>query len=51
MIIIQPFTMAKWQIVLKTSEATKETKETKDQNDNNKQTNNTCFVRVDGIPV
>ena len=37
MIIIQTFTMARWQIVVKTSEATKQTK---DQNDNkNKQTN------------
>ena len=33
MIIIQTFTMARWQIVVKTSEATKQTK---DQNDNNK---------------
>ena len=31
MIIIQTFTMARWQIVVKTSEATKQTK---DQNDN-----------------
>jgi len=30
---MQTFTMAKWQIVVKTSEATKQTK---DQNDNNK---------------
>jgi len=30
--------MARWQIVVKTSEATKQTK---DQNDNNKQTNKT----------
>ena len=36
MIIIQTFTMARWQIVVKTSEATKQTK---DQNDNKKQTN------------
>ena len=35
MIIIQTFTMARWQIVVKTSEATKQTK---DQNDNKKQT-------------
>ena len=34
-IIIQTFTMARWQIVVKTSEATKQTK---DQNDNKKQT-------------
>ena len=38
MIITQTFTMAKWQIVVKTSEATKQTK---DQNDNQKQTNTT----------
>ena len=38
MIIIQTFTMARWQIVVKTSEATKQTK---DQNDNKKQTNKT----------
>ena len=37
-IIIQTFTMARWQIVVKTSEATKQTK---DQNDNKKQTNKT----------
>ena len=36
MVIIQTFTMARWQIVFKTSEATKQTK---DQNDSNKQTN------------
>ena len=36
MIILQTFTMARWQIVIKTSEATKQTK---DQNDNKKQTN------------
>ena len=36
MIIIQTFTMARWQIVVKTSEGTKQTK---DQNDNKKQTN------------
>ena len=36
MIIIQTFTMARWQIVVKTSEATKQTK---DQTDNKKQTN------------
>ena len=36
MVIIQTFTMARWQIVFKTSEATKQTK---DQNDNNKQKN------------
>ena len=35
MIIIQTFTMARWQIVVKTSEATKQTK---DQNDSKKQT-------------
>ena len=35
MIIIQTFAMARWQIVIKTSEATKQTK---DQNDNKKQT-------------
>ena len=35
MIITQTFTMARWQIVVKTSEATKQTK---DQNDNKKQT-------------
>ena len=38
MIIIRTFTMARWQIVVKTSEATKQTK---DQNDNKKQTNKT----------
>ena len=38
MTIIQTFTMARWQIVVKTSEATKQTK---DQNDNKKQTNKT----------
>ena len=40
MIIIQTFTMARWQIVVKTSEAPKQAK---DQNDNNKnkQTNKT----------
>ena len=38
MIIIQTFTMARWQIVVKTSEATKQTK---GQNDNKKQTNKT----------
>ena len=36
MITIKTFTMARWQIVVKTSEATKQTK---DQNYNNKQTN------------
>ena len=36
MIITQTFTMARWQIVVKTSEATKTNK---DQNDNKKQTN------------
>ena len=36
MIIIETLTMARWQIVVKTSEATKQTK---DQNDNKKQTN------------
>ena len=36
MIITQTLTMARWQIVVRTSEATKQTK---DQNDNNKQTN------------
>ena len=36
MIIIQTFTMARWQIVVKTLEATKQTK---DQNDNEKQPN------------
>ena len=36
MIIIQTFTMARWQIVVKTSATTKQTK---DQNDNKKQTN------------
>ena len=36
MIIMQTFTMARWQIVVKTSKATKQTK---DQNDNKKQTN------------
>ena len=35
-IIIQIYTMARWQILVKTSEATKQTK---DQNDNKKQTN------------
>ena len=36
MIIILTFTMARWQTVVKTSEATKPTK---DQNDNKKPTN------------
>ena len=35
---MQIFTMARWKIVVKTSEATKQTK---DQNDNKKQTNKT----------
>ena len=47
MIIIQTFTMARWQIVVKTSEATKQTK---DQNDNNKQnkTKTTTTKRAEG---
>ncbi len=36
MTITQTPTMARWQIIVKTSEATKQTK---DQNDNKKQTN------------
>ena len=36
MIITQTFTTARWKIVVKTSEATKQNK---DQNDNKKQTN------------
>ena len=38
MTITQTPTMARWQILVKTSEATKQTK---DQNDNKKQTNKT----------
>ena len=53
MIIIQTFTMARWQIVVKTSEATKQTK---DQNDNKKQTNKqnktkTITKRAEGAGV
>ena len=43
MIIIQTFTMARWQIVVKTSEATKQTKTkmtTKTNKQNKKQNNN-----------
>ena len=50
MVIIQTFTMARWQIVVKTSEATKQTK---DQNDNKKQTNKTKTTtkRAEGAGV
>ena len=51
MIIMQTFTMARWQIVVKTSEATKQTK---DQNDNKKQTNKTKTIttkRAEGAGV
>ena len=37
MIIIQTFTMARWQIVVKTSEATKQTKDKNDNKKTNKQ--------------
>ena len=47
------FTIARWQIVVKTSEATKQTK---DQNDNKKQTNRqnktkTTTKRAEGAGV
>ena len=52
MTIIQTFTMARWQIVVKTSEATKQTK---DQNDNKKQTKQnkttTTTKRAEGAGV
>ena len=47
MIIIQTFTMARWQIVVKTSEATKT--KTKDQNDNKKQTNKQNNNKTGGV--
>ena len=40
MIITQTFTMARWQIVVKTSEATKQTKNQNDNNKTNKQKKN-----------
>ena len=36
MIITQTFTMARWQIVVKKSEATKQTKDQNNNNNNNK---------------
>ena len=45
---MQTFTMARWQIVVKTSEATKQTK---DQNDNKNQTNKTTTKRAEGAGV
>ncbi len=53
MTITQTPTMARWQIIVKTSEATKQTK---DQNDNKKQTNKqnktkTTTKRAEGAGV
>jgi len=52
MIIKQTFTVARWQIVVKTSKATKQTK---DQNDNNKKQTNktktTTTKRAEGAGV
>ena len=53
MIIVQTFTMVRWQIVVKTSEATKQTKDQNDNKKTNKQkkTKATTTKRAEGAGV